>query len=326
MNKGKVDCVIGLQMGDSAGGSAKMARDRKTQAILPLKGKILNVEKARFDKMLSNEEIRMMISALGTGIGKDNVNVEKIRYHKVIIMTDADVDGSHIRTLLLTFFYRQMPETLEKGYIYIAQPPLYRVKKGNSEKYIKDEKHLIEYLLDLGLSQIDFSPLGEGFEKETQRKLLLTLQKLFDLIKTLSHKFDEEVLVYFLTHKISFEDILKEEEEAKKIFTALLSEIKEKDKTRLQAFEGLIISVKHGKEAGATFTVRRVASGVGVEKIFPLYSPMIDSIETIKRSKVRRAKLYHIRDKAAKEIRRQMRNIRALPDNAPSAEEDDQVF
>jgi len=236
--------------GDSAGGSAKQGRNREFQAVLPLRGKILNVERARFDKMLSSQEIGTLITALGTGIGRDEFNPDKLRYHKIIIMTDADVDGSHIRTLLLTFFFRQMEELIKRGHIFIAQPPLYKVARGKSEQYLKDERALEDYLIMTGVEEAVLR-LSSGEERagEDLRKLVEQARTIRNLLNGLHSRYNRQVVEQAAILGVLSSDIFGDPKKAKAAAPYIAKRLNALSEETERGWEG-----QFSEEAGFTFT------------------------------------------------------------------------
>ncbi len=262
-------CELYLVEGDSAGGSAKQGRSRKNQAILPLNGKILNVEKARFDRMLSSEEIRVLISAIGAGIGKDDFNPDKVRYHKIIIMTDADVDGSHIRTLLLTFFYRQMFSIIERGYLYIAQPPLFRAKKGNKEQYLKNEHELFEFLLKAGIDSAKMVINGKEIVGDELMNILRANSKYIKSIERHSRRSNPDVLKMLVAKGVKA-DVIRDEKK--------LNETKEMLATEL-AKKGYTTEATIQSEADGTYTMKLRTRLEGTSKVTQIGVGLLQSIE-----------------------------------------------
>lgn len=259
--------------GDSAGGSAKQGRHRRNQAILPLRGKILNVERARFDKMLNSAEIGTIITALGTGIGRDDFNADKCRYHKIVIMTDADVDGSHIRTLLLTFFYRQMPELIERGYVYIAQPPLYKAKRGNSILYLKDDREMEDYLIRGGCEDAFLQKQnGEQIVGSDLITLVENTRKVRSLIATLGKKAPEKIIEQMAIHGLFDKNLTADRDAFKKTLDNLAVCL---DSHEAEYDKGWLADLNEDN----SFTIHRTLRGVKEEHV--IGSTVMDSPEAV---------------------------------------------
>ena len=259
--------------GDSAGGSAKQGRHRRNQAILPLRGKILNVERARFDKMLNSAEIGTIITALGTGIGRDDFNADKCRYHKIVIMTDADVDGSHIRTLLLTFFYRQMPELIERGYVYIAQPPLYKAKRGNSILYLKDDREMEDYLIRGGCEDAFLQKQnGEQIAGSDLITLVENTRKVRSLIATLGKKAPEKIIEQMAIHGLFDKNLTADRDAFKKALDNLAVCL---DSHEAEYDKGWLADLNEDN----SFTIHRTLRGVKEEHV--IGSTVMDSPEAV---------------------------------------------